>query len=151
MAKSNVVGLDTFLRRLNKLEDNLKDEALNKILNQLGAKWTGEIKLNFTKSYDPYGKKWPSLKAGGRMIKKGKKRVLDKSAKPLLDTGRLVGSINFNVKDEKLEIGTPVFYSQFHQNGEGVPKRAFLPDRGLPQSWKNDLNLIIAKVLNNLV
>lgn len=153
MSKNNDQNLKVFFNKLDKLEKSLSDNVLQDLLNNLGTKWVGNIKQNFQNSSSPYpyGAKWPSLKAGGRFVKKGKKSFLDKSAKPLLDTGRLVNSINYNIKDNVLEIGTPLFYAQFHQKGDGVLKRAILPDRGLPISWKNDIEKFIEKVLKNLV
>lgn len=146
--KTKVTGLDLLLKKLDKLDKNIKEDALNKILNNLGVNFVGKIKFNFNKSKTPYASGWPSLKLGGRRLKNGK---IDTSAKPLLDTGKLVNSINFNVKDNILIIGTPVFYAKYHQNGEGVAKRSFLPDQGLPKNWKEDIIIKIEKVLMDLV
>lgn len=143
-----ITGLNELINKLDKLEKNLSKEVLNNILNNIGVSLTGEIKNNFHKSVDPYGKGWDGLKLGGR-YKKG--IGIDKSAKPLLDTGKLVNSINFNVKQNILEIGTPLFYAEYHQNGSGVKQREFLPNGSLPDSWNKNIFIIIDKVLKDLV
>lgn len=140
-------GFDKIYNTFDNLEDKLNNELINDILNQVGVKLSGNIRNNFYNQVDPYNYRWAPFKHGGRVSKKG----IDTSAKLLLDTGMLVNSINYNVKNNVLEIGTPVFYAQYHQEGDGVPKRSFLPDQGLPDSWNKDIINIIEKVLNNLV
>lgn len=140
-------GLEQVYNTFDNLEDKLNNELINDILNQIGINLSGKIRNNFYNQVDPYNNRWAPFKKGGRVTKKG----IDTSAKLLLDTGRLVNSINYNVKNNILEIGTPVFYAQYHQLGDGVPKRSFLPDQGLPTSWNNDIINIIEKVLKNLV
>lgn len=140
-------GLKELEEKFNNIEKNFNEDVINNILKNVGVVLTGKIKENFYKQVNAENEKWQPLKAGGR-YKNGK---FDTSAKILLDEGRLVNSINFNIKNNILEIGTPVFYAQYHQNGDGVPKRSFLPQNNLPDDWNNDIFNIIEKVLINLV
>lgn len=154
-------GLDELYNKLqNILKDNKNKNSTNKILKEFGIISTSRIRENFNKTVDPYGITWAPLKAGGRYVKRGKKSYLDKTAKPLLDNGRLVSSISyrtFNSSDSSvLELyseGSNVNYSQYHQLGIGVTARPFLPtsSRGLPQVWNNDLIKIVNKIIGNLL
>lgn len=140
-------GLDELYERFSKLEDNINDNVITESLNQIGIALSGKIRQNFYNQVNPYNEQWKPLKAGGRF----KNGAFDSSAKILLDDGRLVNSINYNVKGTLLEIGTPVFYAQYHQEGLGVPQRAFLPYNQMPEEWNASITNIIEKVLNNLV
>lgn len=138
--------LKKMAKKLEKIEEAVKVESLMKVMNRLGTIWTGDIKQGFLNSRDPYGQSWaalknPSNKRGGL------------SAKPLLDRGRLVGSIDFVTQDNKLIISTNVNYAEYHQDGTArIRKRAFLPDeRGLPDKFKNDLEQALESILKNMI
>ena len=136
-------GLDNLSDKLEELYFKENKEIISTILNNLGILEVSKIRSNFTESLNPYGESW-------RQLKNPSKKRGGISAKTLLDTGRLVGSINYNIINNNiLEIGTPVFYAQYHQTGDGVTKRSFLPEksRGLPESWNKDITDIIEKVL----
>lgn len=45
----------------------------------------------------------------------------------LVDTGRLMGSIEWEVGRDYVKIGTEVFYAEFHQSGtKNIPQRKFI-------------------------
>lgn len=154
-------GLDEIYNKLNLLLDNNKKNiAAEKILLNFGIISQTRIRENFKNSVDSYGVTWTPLKAGGRRIKQGKKTYLDKSAKPLLDTGRLVGSISNRIIKSADSIGLEIYnadisgfanYGYFHQNGLGVTARPFLPTKELPKIWQQDLLKITDKIINNLL
>lgn len=90
--------------------------------DEISAKILAKIRLQFRNSTDPYGQPWASVRRAGQ---------------PLLDTGRLRGSIQANTNGDTMVFFTDVEYAQYHQFGERVKKRAILPDdRGLPESWE---------------
>lgn len=138
--------LKKMVNKIAYVEKAIRVENLLKAMNRLGTVWTGDIKRGFTEGRDLYGDQWAALKNPSE--KRG-----GSSAKPLLDTGRLVGSINFVIQDGKLIISTNVPYGKFHQDGtQNIRKRAFLPDeRGLPTKFKNDLEQSLESILKNMV
>lgn len=133
-------------KNLDKVEKAVKAENLMKAMNRLGTIWTGDIKQGFLNARDLYGENWAALKNPSK--KRG-----GTSARPLLDRGRLVGSIDFVIQENKLIISTNVTYAQYHQDGTNrIRKRAFLPDqRGLPDKFKNDLEQALESILKNMI
>jgi phage virion morphogenesis protein len=126
-----------------------RGENLRPLMTGIGASLADEIRGSFKSGADPYGNKWKPLKT--------------RAGQPLLDTGRLRNSINYNVtKKDEVVIGTNVFYAPVHQFGATivpvfakmlrfvprgakrpifakkvvVPARPFLPLSGLPPSWE---------------
>lgn len=118
----------------------------------IGSDFTFLISEGFQGSKNPYGEQWEPLKC--------------RDGRPLLDTGRLRTSITHRPKRKSVEIGTNVIYGDIHQGTPGsqftkltagpgkffmfkcrdkfiktktirVPRRAFIPDEGLPDSWAN--------------
>lgn len=160
-------GLDEMYKRLQTLlQDSKSQKTVRKILYDFGVVAKSRIRSNFSAGIDPYGVTWAPLKAGGRRIKSsGGKSTLDRTAKPLLDTGRLVGSISYKTFEKSsskdglstalllYNKGSNVQYGDYHQFGIGVTARPFYPtpERGLPDSWGKDLSKITDKILSKLL
>lgn len=150
------------------LTDTKTQKTARTILQEFAKIEKSNIRQNFLNSVDPYGVTWAPLKAGGRVIKgrKGKNK-LDKSAKPLMDTGRLVGSISYRTflkeANSKSSFSTMLLmynkgsggvdYGDYHQFGIGVTARPYYPtpERGLPDAWTKDLLKITDKILSKLL
>lgn len=158
-------GLDEIYKKLQTvLQDTQTQKTGRKILQDFGVIAKSKIRENFLLSQDPYSVTWAPLKAGGRYNKTSKK--IDKTAKPLLDTGRLVGSISYKTFEsiKKADGYTTMLllynkgsaslnYADYHQFGTArITARPFYPtpDRGLPDSWATDINKITDKLLNKL-
>lgn len=123
------------------------------VLAAIGRQVKTNVQLGFVQGVDPYGRSWAPLKV--------------RQGQPLRDTGRLMGSIDYRVEQAAVEIGTNVRYAPVHQFGATIraktprglifpvpggyvrkrrvtiPARAFLPTRGLPQSWREDILAIL--------
>ena len=150
---------DNVLRaHLGKLQETLAD--MHPILEVIGAAVRSDIQLGFAEGRSPTGQPWkkPIFRPGGR---------------PLTDTGKLSGGISYNVLDSKtVEIGTDVPWAHVHQYGaiirpkraggrlvyqpkgfahpifskeSKIPSRPFLPEGGLPPSWRSN----VLEVVNN--
>lgn len=103
---------------------SISEETENKILNTIGVAWAGTIKTNIHRG----------ISFNGVPLLKPKKR----DGNALLDTGRLVSSINPIVNSGVLRIGTPVYYSKFLNNGtQRIQPRPFIPEQQhqIPEAW----------------
>lgn len=135
------------IKKLEQTEQGLRQENIQKVLNRLGVIFVGRLKMGFSQSKDPYGNEWKSLKNPSK--KRG-----GETAKPLLDRGRLVGSLSFVVQGDQLIVSTNVNYAEYHQNGTSdIPQRMFLPDseKGLPDSFERDISQALDTVLRNMI
>lgn len=133
------------LRRLHDI-----GEHMDPILHAIGRVLESRVRAGFDAGVDPYGQPWAPLR-----IRQGK---------PLRDTGQLQNSITYTVEGNSVVVGTNREHMQVHQfgavikpkNGKflafpgagghlilarqvTIPRRAFLPDRGLPQDWADDV------------
>jgi len=82
------------------------------------------VRNHFLSQSGPGG--WPPL-AQSTIAKKGHSTIL-------IETGRLLASLTGRSRDTILDVsrlrmrwGTRVPYAAFHEEGEGVPRRAFMP------------------------
>lgn len=128
------------------------------IMDAIGNEGAELTRLNFNDGTDPYGYGW--------------EHPVFRSGQPLRDTGRLMNSITHHATGEEVAIGTDVIYAAVHQTGMTIkaknapylvfkagnrwvktkqvtiPARPFLPDdRGLPQSWRDAINGIVADAI----
>ena len=129
------INVDAVMQSLEEIHSFEYKQALHEI----GTKFINRIRLGFRKSTDPYGKPWAHLR--------------HRDGQPLLDTGTLLRSIRFEVKNETMTIGSGLHYAQYHQNGTGnIPARKFIPDsRGLPQEWVDQASaILINNIMKNL-
>lgn len=96
---------------------------------EINTRLLEKIRLGFRNSTGPYGERWAPIQPRWR----NRRRV---PGQPLLDTGRLRNSIRGETTGSSVRIFTDIEYAQYHQLGQRVRRRAFLPDdRGLPNSW----------------
>lgn len=132
-------NLEDAIKEVNKFEMNINGKIIEKIMNQIGVVEVARVKKNFSLARSAEGKQWKPLK----------KKRKDGSDRPLLDKGYLVGSINYRIKGNKLEIGSNMHYAPYHQLGtKRIPKRPYLPEDGvLPPEWNKDILKIIANQL----
>ncbi len=109
----DLVNEENVLNNLNELNDLHKNK---KVLSAIGVAWIATVKSNFKKSMSPNGKKWA--------------RINHRNGKPLMDTGRLVGSFTSSVNGDYLTVGTPLIYAKTHNEGlRSVTKREFMPSK----------------------
>ena len=112
--------------RLDSLNIDTED-----VLKDVGEELRSIVINNFVNSVDPYGNAWKEL-SPQTIRRKG-------SSKPLIDTGTLMNSIDYNVSGRilKLFTGAEAPYGVYHQEGTGrIPRRSFFPDPDdLPDDW----------------
>jgi len=73
------------------------------VLDAIGADVLKRVQMNFRNSQSPDGVAWAKLKK--------------RQGQPLLDTGRLRNSINYQTNGDSVSIGTNVIYAKVHQFG----------------------------------
>ena len=106
--------------RIKKLKDS--KAAYAKVATYLD-RW---VQTNFKTEGEKVGN-WAPFQAGGRWVKG---RGIDESAKLLQDTGRMRASyLPFSSRSDA-GIGTDLPYAKKHEEGDGVPERRTLPERG---------------------
>lgn len=119
------------------------------ITEAIGEEFVSRVAFNFRDSHDSNGNPWKPLKV----------RV---GGQPLVDTGRLRGSITYETTRDGLvlDVGTNVDYAPLHQFGgmskfggrqAYVPARPFLPIGDIPQPWIDAAEDIAAKKLNAIL
>ena len=154
--KVNDTAVQESLARLKANTGNLRPA-----MQDVGIELSERIRGQFSQGQSPYGESWEPLseatklararKAAGRNSTKkdgtfrkgaGERFVRAYStAKPLLDTNRLRGSITSNPRKSFVTVGTSnVVYAATHQFGRGnIPARPYMPIRGsaaeLPAPW----------------
>jgi len=114
-ASINLKGVDEFLRRLTQYFDT----GLRKALEEFAEELRKETKQRFFTKTDPEGNAWKPL-APSTVKRKG-------HSSQLIETGNLLRSINTEVEDGEVRIGTNVFYGRFQEEGTvRIPKRSYL-------------------------
>ena len=126
--------LDAATLGVTRLIKKIDDKRL--LHDAIGQSLVSRIVLGFSRSAGPYGP-WQPLSP----ITIARRR--NKSNKPLLDTGRLRNSITHEFSSRSVRVGTNVEYAVPHQLGAKIgaakiPRRAFLPDKGLPREWEQE-------------
>jgi phage virion morphogenesis protein len=121
-------------------------------LDAVGRVMKTKVQLGFHTGTDPYGKPWAPLKS--------------RSGQPLRDSDNLMGSFDYHVEGNSVEIGTNMPYAPTHQHGATIrpkssdpkarlfflvngvpvfarevkiPPREMLPLDGLPADWEEDI------------
>ncbi len=123
-------ALDALISKLGKLGPEVRRECAAVFAEQLGTL----VSEGFDKAEAPDGAPWAPL--APRTIARRRKR----SARPLLDTGRLRNSVAITSDAEGVYLSTPVVYAATHQHGRGaIPARPFLPGDPLPSAWATAL------------
>ncbi len=125
-----ITGLPRALAKIDAAIRNIGNTA--SLHDAIGHALVSRVVQGFDLSTGPYGK-WRDLVDS--TIARRRKR----SKKPLLDSQRLRGSITHEFDQRSVRVGTNVEYAQYHQFGtRTIPRRAFLPDRGLPKQWEQE-------------
>ncbi len=129
-------------------------------LDAVGRVLKTRVQLSFHSGTDPYGRPWAPLKS--------------RSGQPLRDKGHLMGSFDYRVEGNSVEIGTNMAYARVHQFGATIrpkssdpkarlrflvngvpvfvkevtiPPREMLPLNALPQDWSDDVTAVVADVI----
>lgn len=119
-------ALDALIGQLGKLGPEVRRECAAVFAEQLGTL----VSEGFDAAQAPDGTPWAPL--APRTLARRRKR----SARPLLDTGRLRSSFAITSDAEGVYLSTPVVYAATHQHGRGaIPARPFLPGDVLPSAW----------------
>lgn len=123
------------LDSLERLFETVGENKLDEAFRVAGRTLVSLAQRGFDTGSDPYGRRWTPLAAETIRQKS--------SSKPLVDTGRLRNSIDYNSERDSVELYTDVPYAVYHQGtlgssgGRTLPRRPFLPDdRGLPDRWR---------------
>lgn len=114
-------------------------------METIGFDFEQRASMAFQSGRDPWNAAWEPLSPLTLELRRGS------SAQPLLDTGRLAGSMTYRADDDQVDIGTNVIYAATHQFGRAdnrmfgrglapIPARPFLPLRStgpdLPPAWE---------------
>jgi phage gpG-like protein len=92
-------------------------------LREIGQDFVERVQLGFIDSESPYGVPWEPIS--------------HRDGQPLIDTGRLRGSIAYETTPLSLRLGSNVVYAATHQFGrDPIKARPFLPMEGLPPDWE---------------
>lgn len=116
-----LASLDRLARTLGEL-----DALPRKLAVAVAPAITKELRAEFARGCDPYGRKW-------RKLATGKPSYLTKSKK--LRKGTRAAPMPGNRTGVRVILGAK--YAVFHQTGTGrMPARKILPERGMPASWR---------------
>ena len=140
---------------LRELQGAIQD--LTPAFRDIGEAMLNSTRKRFEDSVAPDGSAWAPLSeatligrarraSGGHLTDRryNKEQRWTKSAamayafaKPLIDRGHLMGTLNYQATAREVRIGTPLIYGATHQFGRGaIPARPFL---GLSQSDEQEL------------
>lgn len=118
------------------------------LLDRIGATWKARAALTFRTSTDPWGDPW--------------EEITHREGQPLVDTGVLRGSLDYQVDDDELVLGVRPEYAAIHQFGGRTGRngatfihaRPYLPidETGvdLPDSWASDMNQVVTDLLDEI-
>jgi len=112
------------------------------LLDNIGELVEIQTQDRFESETDPDGKKW--VKWSSKYQKSGN------GINILRNTQRLFSSINYQVKGNKVEVGSNVEYSAVHNYGykeKNIPKRTFL---GMGEQNKKDVNKLVKLYIEDL-
>ena len=93
---------------LAKLAQQVSNKA--PVLDAIGADVLKRVQMSFRNSQSPEGVAWEKLKS--------------RNGKPLLDSGRLSNSINYDTTSDAVNIGTNVIYAAVHQFGHTFDRKS---------------------------
>jgi len=143
---------------LEGLKNKLTDKKIKAALSGVGEYLLLETDNCFREERAPDGQKWAPLKMSpkklykrrfGRLPKPKQEDNYKMRRKILTDTGRLRGSITYQINGNQLRVGTNVIYARTHNQGDpsrSIPKREFL---GLTQARINKIKQIIINELTS--
>ncbi len=131
----NTLGLESYINSLARLD-------LKELLDNIGALVETQTLERFEAKKDPQGSAWQAWSE--RYKKSGKGKDI------LRNTQRLFDSINYQVKGNKVEVGTNVVYSATHNYGDksrNIPKRQFL---GISKNNEKEINTLVKAYIEGL-
>lgn len=123
-----------FVQRVAKLDER-------DLLDELGAVLLAETLKNFEEERDPDGKAWESLKDSTLRQKRG--------GKILQDSRAMLRSIEARRSGTTLEVGTPLEYGQWHQ--EGTRRMEARPFAGFGRSSKDVIGQAVTRHFEEMV
>ena len=137
MQKVNAQGAVAALQRVIRAVEEL-GRLPKKLAVASATPITNLLHEEFDKGQDPYGRPWKPLakstiRRGRRPPPLSKTKTLRNNTKAVPMRGSRIGLT--------LVVGAP--YGIFHQeskNQKRLPRREFLPTRGMPQSWRKVLD-----------
>lgn len=129
MAGVEISGIEEAIATISGARDRAAD--LQPVLAIIAEDTRTLIDDGFVGAISPSGASWQRLAPSTvRRRRRG-------SFKPLIDTGRLRGSIGTSVGARSLSVGTNVQYGAFHQIGTSkIPARPFLPFEEVGGEWE---------------
>ena len=134
---------------LNQLSQRVTN--MQPAMSEIGESIVSWVDLTFRDAEDPYGNPWAELSP----VTISKR--INRSSKPLNDTGILKSSITKKPFPYEVIVGTNVKYAPTHQFGAtkgqyatgvpwgNIPARPFFPteEKGFPDTWEQDILNII--------
>jgi phage gpG-like protein len=137
-------GFEEHLNTVKLAEDRFND--LSKPMEITAKYMLRRIETGFKNSHTPYGKPWEDIK-DLTIITRKKNKEIDQ---PLVDTGALRKSFNYDVGQNFLTIGSNNVTAEEHQYGfEDIPQRMMIPtsEIGLPDLWSKKALIELTKYL----
>jgi phage gpG-like protein len=140
LVMKNLAAFEHFRERIA----NVVPDLLPVVAKRIGVAFVKQVADEFRQSRDPYGNAWApvsrnrrrDVRARAARAKAGKPPKTDK---PLIDTGRLRGSVAATTEGTEVRVALPVEYASYHQYGtRRIKRRQILPEAntgGLPSSW----------------
>ena len=107
------------IKRLKKLQDTIEDPA--PILEEVSHVLRAGVISRFHSKTSPTGRPWKLTK---RSRRKGRKSIL-------VDKGVLRDSIEVSLREDKLRVGTDLWYARVHQEGGKIDAKYRLKEQSL--------------------
>ena len=137
-----VTGLQNLQRFQRKIDDAVRGKLAANLAIRVGAALVKTVADEFKQSIDPYGQPWAPVQRNRRRDRKARNRRIARglavrSDKPLIDTGRLRGSLGFTASGGQVRVFLSANYASYHDLGtRRIKRRQILPDAGnLGKTW----------------
>ena len=129
--------------KLEKFIDSLSKFNPSELLDNIGAMVETQTLDRFESKTDVEGKQWQEWSP--------KYKKSERGIDILRNTQRLFGSINYQVKGNKVEVGSNVEYSAVHNYGyekQNIPKRSFL---GISKDNEHNIDNLVTVYIEDLM
>jgi hypothetical protein len=143
-------NLERFQRQLKTVP-----QAMPKLAERVGVALVKQVMDEFRESRDPYGNAWAPVERNRKRDRRARNRRISKglavkSDKPLLDTGRLRGSMGFAVAGTRVRVFLSASYASYHDKGtRRIKRRQILPSDGrLGERWEKAITVEANRFLN---
>jgi hypothetical protein len=130
----NIIGLRRALKELAGVRSSMAPFVADAV--------TARLRVGFLSGVDPYGSPWAPLRPA--TLAKGR------HPPPLTDTGKLSsGTRGKPMRGSGVAIIVPdLHYAGYHMTGTSrMAARPYLPTKGLPATWRDDIRFIFANAL----